>query len=348
MSRYVTFTKQDTEYPRYLWGSFSKEERAIAVKSLNVNTSEESITFEIQPKKNISFKEKWIASLKIPRLILVLLPLFILFFTTMRVTEMDHPLESFLATLGVIFLHYFAIYRNDYKDYVIGTDRVSDENDNLIMKGYYSAIELKRVALVCLGIGILLGLPSVILNPVILPMLSLVAVFAAIIYSGMGWGSKNRPLGEFFVFLTYGPLLALGYQFTLVGGYNYEGLAIGVICGFINLILIHLRNFERILSYSRAQLKSTIVLLGFEKSKMLLLLMWIGLGILFMGYSWFFDYEILLGSSALFFVTSALVLVKKLRGMQSCIGSDLTQLRRMGEKFVIAISLIWALITLVG
>lgn len=346
MSQFITLSSQDEKFKQYLWGTFSQTEKAIAIKSLNVNTQSETITFEILPKIKYPFFEKLNSTLKLQKLFMILIPIFILFFITTAQEELLFPVESLLATLGVVLLHYFALFRNDYKDYVDGIDRVSDETNNLILKGYYTAQELKNLALVCLGFAAFFGLPIILKIPEILFIFSFVAVFAALIYSGKGWGSKNKPMGEFFIFMTYGPLLALGYQHALVGGFNYEGMIVGFICGTINLILVHLRNFERILSYSKAQIKPTIVLLGFEKSKALLLLMWIGLALLFIGYSFYFDYQnhIYLGFS--FFLASIFFTWRQLKKMNSCVGSDITKLKTMCEKFIFIFSIAWCLVTL--
>ena len=349
MSQFITVKKTDSDFKKYLWGTFSKEQRAISTQSLNVNTESELVTFKILNLSEvapISFFRKWSSILKLDRLIFVLLPLFLVLFQTLQIADIVDLSIAALSTIGLLCLHFAAMIRNEYKDYIIGIDRIFKSDSKVLMNGWSTSQQMRGWALMFAAFGALCGLPAVLTYPEILLFLSILAVVAGILYSSPGWGSKNKPLGEFSVFLVYGPMLAVGYQFALVGGYNLEVIMTGIVIGMMTLFLIHLRNFEQILAFSQAQIRSSVTLFGFEKTKKFLAFWWITLALFFVFDQWFFERSVSFILSLVFIPWMTFGFLRNLFKIEACVGSRLTTLKLKGQKIYHMLAFIWILGTL--
>ena len=154
---YITLKKAEAEFEDFLWGRSSqkltKNQRALPIKTYNLGTPEESVTFEL---KNVSDIKKpgifvFLSSLvKLNSFILILLPLFYIFTKNYSTGLISNPqsntLSITLAALAVIFLFAGLNIRNDVNDHISGFDRVNlDSKPKPIRMGWISAHKAARV-----------------------------------------------------------------------------------------------------------------------------------------------------------------------------------------------------------
>ena len=205
MNEYVTIPKGDPQLKSHLSGTFSKTQRALPIKSLNVNPQSPHITFKLV---DIAFINRplWpIVLLKALRwnwLPLTLMPILFIYFDTWP-KELNY---TTLAVLSLLCLHFFVFLLNDYSDYMFGADRTEGAWVNPVLEnGWMSAKQVYHYALIFLVIGIFCGLPILLVRPLVLLGISALAAIGLVGYSLRGVGFKGLGLGELVVYSCFGP-----------------------------------------------------------------------------------------------------------------------------------------------
>lgn len=315
-SRLLTLDKTNPDFLKYIWGTFSAEERALPLQSLNVNSETEQVTFEIVKTFRPAFMEMFVQTLKIRNLYLGLAPLFFVLVKNALDETLGDEILAVFSALAVIFLQMGIELANDVQDHVRGLDRVHPRAGNpALKKAWFSARDLKNTSWVLIAVGGCLGLPSLIIFPEIFVLLLPLFVlgFWGALSDRMGF--KYRSWSEWVVFMMFGPLLTIGYQISIGGGFDLEVVALGCLTGWLTVFQVHLKNFDQLMVNSQAGFNNTMVRLGFEKSKSLIVIWWIlfvvGLVIYQVIYSqpvwqWIFAAALIAGAVPMIFAVSKL------------------------------------------
>ena len=344
-SRYVTIKQDEPDFLNYLWGRNEKNNlRAIPVKTYNLGTAEELITFEI---RDISEIEKpglfvYISSLiKLKSFILILFPLFYVLSKNYLSNTFFDPIGIMLASVSSILLFAGMNIRNDVYDHISGFDRVNlDSNNKPIRLGWISPHRASRWSLILVSVSALLALPAALLHRELVGV-----VAAAAILFFMGRFSKNNSykqqhLGEVVLILLIGPALASGYQVALGAGIDTEVLGFGALWGFAVFYLIQVNNFSHIMTSSQSGIKNTMTKLGFDLSQKFLILAWIFfIAVWFLFHSQYANPRFAALSTFLLLVFS-LPLFMKIANIKSPMGSGLQIVRKVANKtFLLMVSL---------
>lgn len=339
MTQLKTLSRQDPEFQKYLDGRFSKTERAIPLETLNVNSESESVTFRIVPLQEIArpgFFAMWSEVFKFRYFLLLAFPAFVILTKNMFDDVEIDPLLTITSLLGAFFLIAAANLWNDYFDHLKGVDRILPETQKKpIQKGWVTAWATRSWATAYLVLGVLLGLPAVFVEPVILAIVALPGALALWAWLNPVKGLRFRRGAELLVFLLVGPMFAVGFQIAASGIFDLESLFIGVLTGWVAVFLIHVRNFEAVMVNSQAGFQSTVVGLGFESSKNLLVLWWAALWGAFIMYQYVYTPLIWwpLGSFAMALAT-IFPLNRRVSALKSPMGSEMTALIQNCRSFV--------------
>lgn len=340
-----TFSRKDPEFYPHLLGTFSKTHRALPVKSLNVDSDLETITFQIVEATQIErpqFFLMWIQVFKIHTFILVAFPMFVVLLKNLLDSTVTNPLDGVLAALGALCLHTSLNLRNDFVDHVRGLDRVlPSSGSRAIQNGWVTAWSVKAWAWVYLVLGVLFGIKPVYDYPQVLIFISALSVLGLVLMSSHKMGFKYRQWSELIVFLLLGPFLTAGFQMSLGAGFDFEALFIGFLTGWFGVFYLHIRNFELLMMTSQARFRNTMTLLGFDSSKKLLAGWWLiwmlGLsGYHFVYSSTYWTVILVLGSlfsSWAFFMT--------LSQLTSPVGSDMTRFLGLARKVAFFVLSLW-------
>lgn len=270
-SRFLTVSRRDPEFSSYLDGSFSKTQRAIPVRSLNVDSLKEEVTFEIKPLNSLerpSVLEVAGELARLPALALSVGPMMVTLGSCIA-RDMDVLKGvAFTSFVGVVFFHVAMNLFNDYGDHIKGEDRLRTRSSGgAIQKGWVRAIDVKRGAWALLGLAALFGLPAVLWHFAPVAIVAGLALLAGLEFGFQRFRLKYRGWAEILAFLLTGPLLTTGYAWAITGHVHSGEVVLGCIFGSITLMYFHSKNFENIMTDSQAGVRTWATRAGFDASK---------------------------------------------------------------------------------
>jgi 1,4-dihydroxy-2-naphthoate octaprenyltransferase len=190
-------------------------------------------------------REEWIAGARPKTLPAAIAPVLV---GTAFAGYNAQPLNFFLALVVALGLQIGVNYANDYSDGIKGTDRDRIGPMRLVGSGKASPIEVKRAAIIAIGIAALAGLLLAARVNWILLLIGALAILAAWTYTGGPKPYGYHALGELAVFIFFGLVATLGTYYVQVESLAIDVLlaacAIGSIACAI-LVLNNLRDRER-------------------------------------------------------------------------------------------------------
>lgn len=272
--RFVTLTKSDLLFKKFLLGSFSASHRAIPVKSFNVGTQFERVTFEVLDRdglKSPSFIELLTAILRLPYLSLAFAPVLTVCLIHYFQGQLFSVAKMCTILFAILFVHMSAFLWNDFFDHIGGVDRVSHSSGSrLIQNGWLTAVDVRKWALFFLLAALTFAISFIVQNPVILFPIGLFVLISPFAFSYVGLGLKYRGLGESIVFMCFGPLITFAVEQALYQKWSFLGVFVGVLFGWAATVLLQLKNWKNIMTDDLAGVKTFICRMGFDRSKYLL------------------------------------------------------------------------------
>ncbi|MBX3021013.1 MAG: UbiA family prenyltransferase [Bdellovibrionales bacterium] len=269
-SEFITLTREDPEFESYLLGTFSDKERAIPVETYHAQTYRERVTFRIVPIDKLSAPPWWTIyfwSCRPELLALTLGPSFAAWLNHPSSLSAWERWPSWLALVGIFFLHTAAFLYNDVQDHVHGADRLNRRRGSqVIQKGWSSAAAMKKWALVNLGLAVLFGLPAFMSAPVALAGVCLTA-FLALTVVMKNWGSRWG-LCDLALLLLFGPLLTMGIALASFGETNLQDVALGVAFGAMTVWVFQVRQFEDLFRSKPENFRTFLGRLNFDKARL--------------------------------------------------------------------------------
>jgi len=182
---------------------------------------------------------------------------------------------SLLVLSTTLFLQILSNLANDYGDFVKNTDnqdRVGEERS--LQSGQIKAPQMKRMIFVfvflSLSSGILLllssfGTPS--LHFYLFLALGIAAIVAAIKYT-MGKNPYGyKAMGDFFVFLFFGPVAIIGTFYLITHQFNPSILFPATAMGFFSVAVLNINNMRDIDSDKKANKITIPVLWGIQNAR---------------------------------------------------------------------------------
>jgi 1,4-dihydroxy-2-naphthoate octaprenyltransferase len=346
LDQWKTLSRNDADFLPYLTGSFSDLERALPVRSLNVDSALEVITFRIVPLSEISrpglLMLFWLLMRPLTLVLSIgpLLTVFLECWTRKQSIDLGLAASSFL---GIICFQVALNLFNDYFDHIRGKDRLSLRGGSrAIQNGWVRALSVKRAAWGLLGLAILMGVPIVAFRFSFFVAIAVVALLTGLELGLQRFGLKYKGFGELMAFALTGPLLTTGYAWALTGTVTMPQMILGFIFGSVSLLYFHSANFENIMPDNQAGIMTWATRTGFDASKQFFYftsLLVVGSTLLL---AWSFQYEwrlILVAALQAAFLFRA---CQRVRFLASPLSSQLVGLRR------IAIQLNWLSLALLG
>jgi 1,4-dihydroxy-2-naphthoate octaprenyltransferase len=264
----ITLTKNDPEFESYLLGTFSKDHRAIPVETYHAATPRERVTFRVIPREEVGaphWLKIYLRSSRPELLGLTMGPAAAVWLNHPHSLQEWSEIPSWLALLGLFFLHTAVFIFNDVQDHIHGLDRLNHRRGSqVIQKGWASAAEMKRWAMVNAGLALVVGLPS-LLNawiPLLIVCLTAAAAILIVIKNfGTRWGLCDLALMAIF-----GPLITMGIAFASFGESNIQDFCLGFAFGALALWVFQIRQFEDLFRSKPATLRTFLGFLNFDRA----------------------------------------------------------------------------------
>lgn len=339
MSSFITLKKQDSAFQNYLWGKFSSTERALPLTTLNLESPEETVTFEIVKKSDIkrpSALVTFFTLIKFQNLFLILLPLFYVLTKNFVDNRFRDPFTCIIASVAMLFLFAAFNIRNDVNDHISGYDRVNipprGQYAKPIKEGWVTASQASNLSWVLTLIAMVLSFPVMLRQP---EEARVIAVSAVLIIAGRLLSKnsyKNQHWGEVIFFILAGPGVVSGYQVALGAGVDTEVLAFGILWAWGIQFLVHLNNFSHILTSSQAGIKNTITNAGFDKAKKILIFWWVAFIGLWIAYHYFYASVFWSYLTTIVLIFWSVPTFIKIAEIQSPVGSELGDLKKVGYR----------------
>jgi len=264
---FKTLSRRDDEFTSYLDGSFSSAQVALPVRSLNVGTATEQVTFEILEASAVEAP----SFLKVAEALVR--PTSLIFSAGPMLTVLSRAgareinwLVAIASFIGVLAFQVATNLFNDYGDHMKGQDRVRPQGGSrAIQKGWVRARTVKQSALGLTGFAALCGVPAIIHSPVLIA--AGLALLFTLEFAFQRLRLKARGWAEGLAFLLTGPLLTTGYIYAVTGRAELADATLGCAFGAIALLYFHSANFENIMIDSQAGARTWATRAGFDASK---------------------------------------------------------------------------------
>lgn len=346
MSEIVTLSRNSPDFEKYLRGTFSKTHRALPIKSLNVNTQSEVVSFNLVAKEKIE-RPAWtvifLKAIRIRRFLFILFPLFYVLFEKLHRQNLRDPVILMTSTFGLLFLYAAIQMRNDYHDHLNGLDRITtDTASPAIQKGWITAESVRKISWIFAGISFLCSLPVLFVFPKIL--LIMIAAAVLLVWSLFRGHSsfKNSSVGELAFGVLVGPLLSLGYEISITGEMTSRIFFFGCVWGLFVLFRLHLQNFENLLTSSQAKIKNLVNYFGFDGSKKFIIGWWLASVIAYLCFQMMTSSFFVWSGSAIILSWMSRSFIKKMNSLSSPVGSQMGEVQKEGLLLFNLLVLLWS------
>ena len=187
------------------------------------------------------------------------------------------PLVAFTSIIGALVLQLSVNLWNDVEDHCRLIDMPGTSGGaGVIQKGWLSALQVKRAAVGCLVLGLLLGVPALLAAPMPLLVIGALAAIGTLGYSGKPFGFKYIALGDLTVFALCGPALTLGFAYAAFGTVDAVVVALGFYFGLAAVGILHVNNWQDVDADRKSGARTVAGLLGMTGSKVYLVLLYAG------------------------------------------------------------------------
>jgi 1,4-dihydroxy-2-naphthoate octaprenyltransferase len=177
----------------------------------------------------------------------------------------------FITALGVVGLHSGGNLINDYYD-SFGSDPLNryatpfSGGSRVIQNGELSAESVRNLAYACLALGVVCGLILMYYGRPWVALLGLFGLAAAYLYSASPLQLMSQGLGEFTIFLAFGPVLSLGSYYAMTGRAAPEGFYIGLPLAFLITAILWINEFPDLEADTAASKEHLVARLGLQNS----------------------------------------------------------------------------------
>ncbi|MCM2283129.1 MAG: prenyltransferase [Bdellovibrionaceae bacterium] len=340
VERFKTLSRQDPQFTAYLDGTFSSTHRALPVRSMNVATVREEITFELKPVTEIHGPGPgrliW-ALMRPASLSFSLGPMLVtwLYAWSQGITFDTRLVVSTL--ISVLLFHAGLNVLDDYFDHRGGRDRLNPRGGSrAIQNGWVRARSLLHAGAGLMALAILTGLPVVLESPGLILALAVVALIGGLGFTSDRIRLKSRGWGEITTFFLAGPLLTSGFMWATTGAFGWDSTILGCIFGFTAVTYYHLKNIENIMLDSQSQTRTLAARLGFDSAKkMVWTLMGLSAAAILL-FVWASRGAGLFAFALFPHVFVLFPIVRRLEGAPSPLSSELRELRRQGLRAHVA------------
>ncbi len=173
-----------------------------------------------------------------------------------------------LIALGGILIHAGGNMISDYFDFKQGVDREDTYGSSkTVVHGLITPKKILTGGLTAFAIAFLLGLVMIYFRGLPVLYLGLTGLAGGYFYTAKPFELKYNALGDFIIFLIFGPLMVIGTYYTLTGNFNPKVIWIAIPVGFLVTAILNANNLRDIMHDSRARIKTLATVFGSKGAK---------------------------------------------------------------------------------
>ena len=178
-----------------------------------------------------------------------------------------------LSLIGGIFIHAGLNLANDYFDHTSGVDDLNpfptpfSGGSRVIQEGLLSPREILRASILFFlgGVGIGLYLNAILPGNTLL-WIGILGVFLAFFYTGEPLRIGYTGLGEFSVFLGFGPVMVMGSYFVQAKTLSILPLLASIPVGILIALVLYINEFPDFEADKEGGKRTLVVILGKRKA----------------------------------------------------------------------------------
>ena len=180
-----------------------------------------------------------------------------------------HALPALAALAGALLLQIGVNLANDYFDFVKGVDTAERVGPvRVTQSGLITAGKVRMAMMASLAAAILVGVYLITVGGVPILLVGAAAVAAALAYSGGPFPLASHALGDFFVFIFYGPVAVGGTYYVQAFDWTHRVGLLAAMIGLLITAVLVVNNLRDIATDRKAGKHTLAVLLGPEGTQM--------------------------------------------------------------------------------
>jgi len=176
----------------------------------------------------------------------------------------------FLTAVGIMAFHAAANLINDYCDTLYGIDREDSPTAKYrpqpLLSGMLTPRQLLTEAAVLLALTVIIGATAAFVRSWHVLWIGIIGIFTCVFYTAGPVKFKYRALGEFAVFMMWGPLMIEGAYAVQRGALSVKALYISIPFGVLVALVLFANNMRDIAYDARQNVKTISIMLGSRKS----------------------------------------------------------------------------------
>ncbi len=210
----------------------------------------------------------WVRAVRAPFFTAAAVPVFV---GTAAAWALARRFDLFLflvTTVGAILAHAGANMANDYFDHISGNDPINrhrtvfNGGTGVIVDGLLTAKQVYRAAMLCFGLGGLIGLYLAWRTGPAVVVLMILGFLIGYFYTGDPVRAAYRGFGEPILGMAFGPLLGLGAYVVQTGVADPVGFIVTVPIGFLVTAILYANQFPDYEADAAANKRNLVVRLG--------------------------------------------------------------------------------------
>jgi len=175
-----------------------------------------------------------------------------------------------ITAIGITLFHATANLINDYFDTLYGIDQADSPTAKYrpqpIISGMLTPRQVLGEAVILLVLTVAIGLTVAIVRSWHVLWIGIIGLFTSICYTAGPVKFKYRALGEFAVFMMWGPLMIEGAYAVQRQALSMKALYISIPFGVLVALVLFANNMRDIAYDSRHKVKTVSIMLGSRKS----------------------------------------------------------------------------------
>jgi len=214
----------------------------------------------------------WVRAIRAPFFTAAIIPVFVGTAAAWVLTNRFDLSIFALTTLGAVLAHAGANLANDYFDHQSGNDPINryrtvfNGGTGVILDGLLTARQVHRAALLCFGLGALIGLDLAWRAGPAVVGLMLLGFLIGYFYTAGPIKAAYRGFGEIVLGLAFGPLLGLGAYYVQAQRLDPVGFFVTVPVGFLVTAILYANQFPDYEADAAAKKTNLVVRLGTRRA----------------------------------------------------------------------------------